>query len=817
MPTVEAAGTLQVTMADRITDGETPLRAALVEDRPPFNLNFLWNEDCWRPQSDGSSASDTHWGCKDADHDQNQRTKRSLRPMAAREEPTMIHQRKVEDARQNHWRSQMVSGSRFGPEDGVNADSTFGPEDGVNADSESRQEVDESGQRQFPAEQLESQEQVTVVGSNGTSDADASAILTLQGLTSGSKKSRVVPEEVLTRLAETDGHKLVAFGRGDGSMKLPIWIIIKLKVRVARARNVCNQRREKTRVKRAFNPESRGKMYWDAMTTLLLIYTLFEIPFHMAFWETSCQMAAIDYFNLFVDVIFTTDIFVTFNTGFIDRIKGEDILIDSHVAIAQRYLKGWFCVDVVSSLPLDVIICSALSGDGQDGGGMGIVRVFKVARFLKLARLVRFIRMLNKWQSMSTSAAVANSVRLFKLVVGLLMSAHLMGCGWEFARVFQDCGRFTDASLAEDFADMPGMTFKQIDPDGRYGCECYYSKFQTTELKGTCEPLNWMSKYDADLHDNGPVSDRYIACVYFTIIGLSTVGFGDISPATDTERVVSTLYTLIGAVVFALVIGSISEIAQRNNKFEESVASSVHAIADFLEHRNVPSELNLSIIRQVKFASARAPHQFARDEIFQLFAPSSILPRHLRLPLMKHLLQEQQNVAVASFPFFQNLDVELGTLLLLVLRPVLLNEGEYLYNALDSGRDIYVLVSGSLNKLVFVNQFGLMSLSPWRFEIPGDIIGEVGLIPDGPPFRISTVQASNRVELLELRQTDFAFFEEQYPDFMCALTDMVGSYRLLLTLLDFDVRAADMVVVKSAGCYWTDFACSLAGTSADGE
>ena len=71
--------------------------------------------------------------------------------------------------------------------------------------------------------------------------------------------------------------------------------------------------------------------------------------------------------------------------------------------------------------------------------------------------------------------------------------------------------------------------------------------------------------------------------------------------------------------------------------------------------------------------------------------------------------------------------------------------------------------------------------------------------------------------MLELRQTDFAFFEEQYPDFMCALTDMVGSHRLLLTLLDFDVRAADMVVVKSAGCFWTDVACSLAGTSADGE
>ena len=35
--------------------------------------------------------------------------------------------------------------------------------------------------------------------------------------------------------------------------------------------------------------------------------------------------------------------------------------------------------------------------------------------------------------------------------------------------------------------------------------------------------------------------------------------------------------------------------------------------------------------------------------------------------------------------------------------------------------------------------------------------------------------------------------------------------------LDFYVRAADMVVVKTAGCFWTDVACSLAGTSADGE
>jgi len=39
---------------------------------------------------------------------------------------------------------------------------------------------------------------------------------------------------------------------------------------------------------------------------------------------------------------------------------------------------------------------------------------------------------------------------------------------------------------------------------------------------------------------------------------------------------------------------------------------------DFLVHRNVPEDLKKSIERQLKYASARAPHQYAGDDVFQV-------------------------------------------------------------------------------------------------------------------------------------------------------------------------------------------------------
>jgi len=90
--------------------------------------------------------------------------------------------------------------------------------------------------------------------------------------------------------------------------------------------------------------------------------------------------------------------------------------------------------------------------------------------------------------------------------------------------------------------------------------------------------VNWLAKYDPDLHNHGSIADKYVASAYFTIIGLSTVGFGDISPANTTERMYSIVLTLLGAVVFAIVIGSVSEIAQQVAFSEWHITSTIYFV-----------------------------------------------------------------------------------------------------------------------------------------------------------------------------------------------------------------------------------------------
>jgi hypothetical protein len=240
-----------------------------------------------------------------------------------------------------------------------------------------------------------------------------------------------------------------------------------------------------------------------------------------------------------------------------------------------------------------------------------------------------------------------------------------------------DCGVWSNETYESE------LSIDEI--DRRYGCECRPTVENDMKISPPllrCTPRNWLAKYDMQLHNYGSVAAKYCASAYFTIIGLSTVGFGDVTPSNDLERFFSIICVLIGALIFAIVIGSVSEIAQQTNQFESSVQGSVQSLADFLEHRNV-TDLNCKIIqRQITYSSQKAPHLWT-DAHKMLEA----LPRHLRKSLMKHLMTEQLGFAIQGFPIFFKMDAELRATFLLLLRPVLLGDQDFLFEALDVGRE----------------------------------------------------------------------------------------------------------------------------------
>ena len=83
---------------------------------------------------------------------------------------------------------------------------------------------------------------------------------------------------------------------------------------------------------------------------LLLMYTALYIPFKVCFYDETTDLAF--YFDTFVDLMFLTDIIITFNTALEDKRGALEVRCS---VIAKDYCKsGWFFVDFLTSIPFQV-------------------------------------------------------------------------------------------------------------------------------------------------------------------------------------------------------------------------------------------------------------------------------------------------------------------------------------------------------------------------------------------------------------------------------------------------------------------------------
>ena len=55
--------------------------------------------------------------------------------------------------------------------------------------------------------------------------------------------------------------------------------------------------------------------------------------------------------------------------------------------------------------------------------------------------------------------------------------------------------------------------------------------------------------------------------MYFAFTTLSTIGFGDFHPRSDSERLVVALIFLFGVAIFSYVMGNFQEILRKYNEF----------------------------------------------------------------------------------------------------------------------------------------------------------------------------------------------------------------------------------------------------------
>ncbi|XP_046437357.1 potassium voltage-gated channel subfamily H member 6-like isoform X3 [Daphnia pulex] len=290
------------------------------------------------------------------------------------------------------------------------------------------------------------------------------------------------------------------------------------------------------------------KAVWDWIVLLLVIYTAIFTPYVAAFLLNEYDFSSkkskgygddpIVIIDLLVDVMFIIDILINFRTTFVNN---NDEVVSHPGKIAVHYFRGWFLIDLVAAIPFDLL----LFGSDTDEQTTTLIGLLKTARLLRLVRVARKIDRYSEY-----GAAV-----LLLLMATFALIAHWLACIW----------------FAIGNAERPLLRAK----------------------------IGWLDHLANATHQfytanntGGPgIKSRYVTALYFTFSSLTSVGFGNVSPTTDCEKIFTICVMLVGSLMYASIFGNVSAIIQRLYSGTARYHTQMLRVKEFIRFHQVPNPL----------------------------------------------------------------------------------------------------------------------------------------------------------------------------------------------------------------------------------
>ncbi|XP_065170166.1 potassium voltage-gated channel subfamily H member 6-like isoform X3 [Atheta coriaria] len=283
------------------------------------------------------------------------------------------------------------------------------------------------------------------------------------------------------------------------------------------------------------------KAAWDWLILLLVMYTAIFTPYTAAFQDFVAKSNKaygedpFELIDLIVDVTFIVDILINFRTTYV---SGTDEVVSHPVRIAVHYLKGWFLIDLVAAIPFDLLIYSSDTDETTT-----LIGLLKTARLLRLVRVARKIDRYSEY-----GAAV-----LLLLMATFALIAHWLACIW----------------YAIGNAQRPFLKIGWLDI-----------------------LANDTQQYFMANNTGGPsIKSRYITALYFTFTSLTSVGFGNVAPNTDSEKIFTICVMLVGSLMYASIFGNVSAIIQRLYSGTARYHTQMLRVREFIRFHQIPNPL----------------------------------------------------------------------------------------------------------------------------------------------------------------------------------------------------------------------------------
>lgn len=109
------------------------------------------------------------------------------------------------------------------------------------------------------------------------------------------------------------------------------------------------------------DPMSQFRRIWDFLQIKILMYIAIFVPFRVCFDAPALPWSWDFILDIAVDIYFVADIILCFNTAYQRHSDGK--MEWSRRLVTRHYLKTWFLIDLVASLPINYIPFIADAGE----------------------------------------------------------------------------------------------------------------------------------------------------------------------------------------------------------------------------------------------------------------------------------------------------------------------------------------------------------------------------------------------------------------------------------------------------------------------
>lgn len=273
----------------------------------------------------------------------------------------------------------------------------------------------------------------------------------------------------------------------------------------------------------------------------------------MAFSDAENNTGGLFYLDSTINILFAIDIVLRFFTAYIDDDSLE--LRDDKIDIAMEYVKGWFFIDLISVIPFDLIF--AYSNVNRITRFSRLGRISKIVRMIKMVRLLKIAKVHSKlMKNFQQVVQIAGGLeRLVFLLLIFLILIHVIACLWIFIAKFDE-GSKENWIYSKDFVDM--------------------------------------NEYDL-----------YVTSFYFSVTTIVTVGYGDITAISSTEKIVAVFLMIIGVIAFSFATGALSSIIANIDQSEAILKEKMATLQDIEFEYKISKNLYNNLVKSIRYDQSK--------------------------------------------------------------------------------------------------------------------------------------------------------------------------------------------------------------------